>query len=82
MNTPKTDEMPPPVVLRMLRLPEVMQRTGLTRSRIYEMEAKGRFPKRVKIAERASAWVEHEVEAFLLERMAARGASNIKGPKT
>lgn len=64
---------PPGPVLRMLRLPEVESRTGLKRRRIYQLEAKGEFPKHVKVSDRASAWMEHEIDAYILGKMAARG---------
>ena len=58
--------------LRVLRLPEVKQRVGLATSRIYALEAEGRFPKRVKLSERASGWVEHEIDDYLQTRIDAR----------
>jgi prophage regulatory protein len=67
-NPPRTDRRP----LRMLRLPEVQRKTGLGRSRIYDMESKGLFPKRVKLSERTTAWVEQEVDDFLRKCMDAR----------
>jgi len=59
-----------PQFLQALRLPEVEARTGLKRSRIYELEAAGKFPKRVKLSERASAWLAHEIDGFLKDRVA------------
>lgn len=53
-----------------LRLPDVRKKTGLSRSQIYRLEALGQFPKRIKLSERASAWVESEIEDWLTERIA------------
>jgi prophage regulatory protein len=39
---------------------------------IYRLMGLGRFPKRVKISERASRRIESEVEAFMAERIAER----------
>lgn len=65
----------PPVV--MLRLPQVMRITGLCRTMVYELEAAGRFPRRVKIGERAVAWVQAEVDAWNVERVAqSRGGTS------
>jgi prophage regulatory protein len=61
--------------LRVLRLPDVEKRVGLARSRIYALEAEGRFPKRVKLSERASGWVEHEIDEYLQTRVDARPAT-------
>lgn len=58
--------------LRLLRLREVMAKTGLSRSAIYAAVKAGRFPAPLAIMPggRASAWVESEVDAFLRERIA------------
>jgi prophage regulatory protein len=58
--------------LRAIRLPEVESRVGLKRSQIYLLEAQGKFPKRLKLSERASAWLEHEINDYLEKRAAAR----------
>ena len=60
--------------LTLLRLREVGRRTGKSRSDIYRCIAAGEFPAPVKLGERASAWVEHEVSAWIAERIAARDA--------
>lgn len=58
--------------LQILRLPDVEIRTGLKRSRLYELEASKRFPTRVKLSERAVGWYAHEVDAWLSGRVRAR----------
>ena len=58
--------------LALLRLPEVCRLTGKTRSCIYRGIAAGTFPAPVKLGERASAWPEHEIKAWISERIAAR----------
>jgi prophage regulatory protein len=55
--------------IRVLRLPQVCQATGLCRSSIYQMEAEGRFPSRVKIGTRSVGWIESELQSWLRERM-------------
>ena len=57
------------------RLAEVKRRTGLSRSEIYRRIAAGDFPKPIKLGERASAWAEHEVTAWIAARIALRDAS-------
>jgi prophage regulatory protein len=47
---------------------ELLKRVPLSRSRIYELIGEGRFPKCIKLSERASAWVESEIEQWLDER--------------
>jgi prophage regulatory protein len=61
---------------RILRRPEVQNRVGLTHSQIDSLERRGLFPKRIKISVKAAGWLEHEVEAFIDQRIAAsRGES-------
>ena len=55
--------------LRVLRLPQVRQATGLSRSMIYQLEAERRFPRRLKIGARAVGWVEGEVQAWVATRI-------------
>jgi prophage regulatory protein len=57
--------------LRFLRLPEVEQRIGLRHTQIHGLERKGLFPKRIKISQRASGWLEHEINAWIEQRVAA-----------
>jgi len=45
----------------LLRLPAVQKLTGLSRSSIYRLEALGKFPKRVRLSERAVAWREQDL---------------------
>ena len=56
---------------RVLRLPQVLDRTGLTRSSLYRLHAAGVFPRRVQISERSVGWVESEVEAWLAARVSS-----------
>lgn len=49
----------------ILRLPEVKQRTGLSRSTIYLRIANGEFPSSVSLGGRAVGWVDSEIEAWL-----------------
>ena len=45
----------------LLRLRDVETRTGLRRSHLYALAARGEFPKPLKLGDRASAWIEREV---------------------
>jgi prophage regulatory protein len=56
--------------LKILRLRQVCEVTGLCRSMIYQMEADLRFPQRVKIGVRAVGWLDSEVHAWLIRRIA------------
>lgn len=60
---------------KFLRLPAVVNATGLNRATIYEMVGRGDFPKPCKIGARAIAWPESEIEAWAADRMAERKAA-------
>jgi prophage regulatory protein len=56
----------------LLRRPAVRARTGLSDTRIDELEKLGRFPRRVLVSSRAVGWVQSEIDAFIRERIDAR----------
>jgi len=51
----------------LLRLPAVMERTGLKRSTLYKRVREGSFPKPVAIGPQGRAWVDTEVDAWIAE---------------
>lgn len=57
--------------MSLIRLPEVMARTGLSKTSLHRMEVAGRFPHRRRIGDRAVAWDLDEVNAWLASRPAA-----------
>lgn len=57
---------------RLLRRPEVEQRTGLKRSSIYSLMKEGAFPQSVALGQRAVAWVDSEISVWIDERINAR----------
>lgn len=59
----------------MLRLAQVLDATGLGKTKIYELQAKGDFPMRVKITSHSVGWVEEEVQAWLAQRIAVSSSS-------
>ena len=61
-----------PTSRRILRLPRVLDKTGLGRDSIYRLAREGRFPKPIKLSTQASGWFEDEVDAFLATRAAER----------
>jgi prophage regulatory protein len=58
--------------MRLIRLKEVMHCSGLARSTIYKYVAEGTFPKPVPLGERAVAWIEAEVDAWIDNRIKHR----------
>ena len=59
------------VPTRIVRLPDVQARTGLSRSTIYVRVAAGSFPKPVHLGARAVGWIESEVDAWIRQQIAA-----------
>ena len=59
----------------MLRLRAVMTKTGLSRSTIYLMISRGRFPRQVKLGERSVGWLEHEVEEWIRAAVTQRDSA-------
>jgi prophage regulatory protein len=51
---------------------DVQRRIPLSRSRIFELIAEGRFPRQVRLSNRASAWVEREIDEWMRQRLEAR----------
>jgi prophage regulatory protein len=56
---------------RFIRLPEVLRLTGLSRSTVYRMEARGDFPKRRQLGIGSVGWNFGEVLAWLESRNCA-----------
>jgi prophage regulatory protein len=62
----------------VIRLPQVMELLGLSRSSIYAMVAAGRLPAPIAIGLRARGWLKSEVTDFIRQRAAARAAPPTK----
>lgn len=54
---------------KILRLPDVIQQTGLSRSSIYLRIANREFPKSISLGGRSVGWLQHEVDEWLLEKI-------------
>jgi prophage regulatory protein len=58
--------------MRIIRLKEVIDSTGLARSTIYKYIGEGTFPKPVSLGDRCVGWVEIEVHEWILARIEER----------
>jgi prophage regulatory protein len=58
--------------MKLLRLPQVMERVGYRRSKIFALVKAGDFPKPVSIGPRARGFVETEIDAWISERIRER----------
>ena len=57
--------------MQFLRVRQVSERVGLSRSTIYQLVKAGNFPSPVKIGARAPAWLASEVDEWQQQRIAA-----------
>ncbi|MGD9660752.1 MAG: helix-turn-helix transcriptional regulator [Porticoccaceae bacterium] len=58
--------------IRLIRKPTVLNRIGHSNAWLYKKIAEGAFPQPVKLGARAVAWVESEVEEWILARIEER----------
>ncbi|EMN8778009.1 helix-turn-helix transcriptional regulator [Pseudomonas aeruginosa] len=61
--------------MRIIRLKEVTDSTGIARSTIYKLIGEGGFPKPVPLVGRSVGWVESEVHEWIRGRIAQRDLS-------
>ena len=55
----------------IIRLPRVIQKTGLSRSTIYALLSRGEFPQQIKLSPRTMGWLESDIELWITGRVAA-----------
>lgn len=53
----------------ILRLPRVLERTGLCRSALYQNITNGTFPPPVSIGARSVGWVEAEIDLWISRKI-------------
>ena len=58
--------------MRILKLKEVLNRTGLGKTSLYELIKNADFPKQIPLGSRAVGWLENEVDAWILEKIESR----------
>ena len=62
----------------IIRLKQVKQRTGLSRSSIYLAMNRGNFPRKIALGARSVGWIEEEIDSFLRTRIEASRATQVK----
>ena len=60
---------------RLLRLADVKERTGLSRSSIYLSISKGNFPQNINLSSRSVGWLESEIDAWIQTRINQRSTT-------
>lgn len=58
--------------MKIIRLKDVIDTTGLARSTVYKQISAGTFPKPVSLGDRCVGWVESEVQDWILARIEER----------
>jgi len=58
--------------MRIIRLKEVIDSTGLSRSTLYKYIGEGTFPKPVSLGDRCVGWVDSEVHDWILAKIEER----------
>ena len=57
---------------RFIRMPDLRQKVGLSRSQIYKLIQQEQFPRPVKLGEKVSVWVDSEVEEWMSKQVPQR----------
>ena len=68
--------------MRIIRLKDVIDSTGLARSTIYKYIAEGTFPKPVSLGDRCVGWVDSEVHDWILARIEERDLAEGAGVRS
>ncbi len=58
--------------MRILRIKEVIEKTSIGRTKLYEMMDAGDFPRSIKLGARSVGWVETEVDGWIKSRIMER----------
>lgn len=58
-------------MVNIIRLPDVMARTGLSRSSVFLKVKTGDMPPPIKLGVRATGWVASEIDTWIEQRVAA-----------
>ena len=57
----------------LIRINNVMNKTGLAKSTIWWMVSKGKFPKQIKLSPRVSVWKESDIDDWIEEQLLKAG---------
>ena len=56
----------------IIRLPAVKNKTGLSRSTIYELIAENKFPKQINLSSKSVGWISSEIDQWIDDRISER----------
>ena len=52
----------------ILRMPEIIERIGISRAQVYALISCGEFPRPIRIGKRAVGWMETDIQAWINAR--------------
>ena len=58
--------------MRVIKLKEVLAKTGLGKTTLYALLKQSQFPHPISLGLRAVGWIESEIEAWIQEKIDAR----------
>lgn len=64
-------------IVRILKLKEVLNRTGLGKTTMYMLINSGDFPQQISLGLRAVGWIEGEVDNWIQEKIKVRDQRSI-----
>ncbi|MCY4654943.1 MAG: AlpA family transcriptional regulator [Dehalococcoidia bacterium] len=59
--------------MKVLRLPAVLARVGISRSTLWRLIQANSFPKPIRLGGRSVGWIEAEIDDWILSRARAEG---------
>ena len=55
--------------MKVLRLPEVLDRVGFRRSKVYALIAAGQFPRPIALSTKTRGFLENEIDDWIQQRV-------------
>ncbi len=65
-------------IMRIIRMRELQTIVGLSRPRIYKLQAERRFPHSIKLGDRAVGWLAQDVYQWIEDRRSATASQLAK----
>jgi prophage regulatory protein len=56
----------------IIRLPQAIQKTGLSRSTIYSLISRGEFPQKIQLSTRSIGFLESEINDWVTSKVSQR----------
>ncbi len=68
--------------MKVLRISEVCEKSGCSRTTVWRLERRGEFPKRVKLSPHLVGWIDEEIVEWIASRPRVGGTSASDGPSS